>query len=154
MDAEIQGYLTEFGILRKQISEAIKGLSDEGANWHPLPQGTNSVYAILSHIIGADTFWIRRFIGGEPIRPDREADFAASGSLPELVERWERAWAETESIIAKLGHGQLLETRKLPFRAESGEITIQWALLHLLSHYGMHLGHLQLTRQLWDAQHT
>jgi len=38
MDAEIQGYLTEFGILRGQIRDAIKGMGDEAANWHPLPQ--------------------------------------------------------------------------------------------------------------------
>ena len=67
MDTQVQGYLTEFGILRGQIRDAIKGMGDEAANWHPLPQGTNSVYAILSHIIGVDGFWVRQVIIGETV---------------------------------------------------------------------------------------
>ena len=153
MEIEVQGYLTEFGILRGQIRDAIKGMGDEAANWHPLPQGTNSVYAILSHIIGVDNFWVRQVIIGETVKRDREAEFAASGNLAELVDRWERAWVDTESMLGKLSSAQLLEIRTVPRRPEFASITVQWIVLHLISHYATHLGHVQLTAQLWDQRH-
>jgi hypothetical protein len=29
---------------------------------------------------------------------------------------------------------------------------IAWSLLHALEHTALHLGHMQLTRQLWEQQ--
>jgi len=154
MEAEIHGYLAEFGILRGDISNAIRELNDEGANWRPLQEGTNSIYAILSHIMGANNFWVRQVINGESVHRDREADFRASGNLKELLTRWEKAWTELESILGKLNHAQLLEVRSHPFRSEQKEsVTIQWIILHLISHYATHLGHIQMTLQLWEQQH-
>jgi len=153
METEVQGYLAEFGILRGQIRDAIKGINDEAANWHPLSQGTNSIYAILSHIIGVDNFWVRQVINGEKLERNREAEFAAAGKLAELIEHWEKAWTEVEPILAKLARGQLIETRTLPFGPGRGPVTVQWVILHLISHYAIHLGHIQLTRQLWDNQY-
>jgi uncharacterized damage-inducible protein DinB len=152
VETQVQGYLTEFGILRGQIRDAIKEMGDEAANWRPLPQGTNSVYAILSHMIGVDNFWVRQVISGETLQRDRKAEFAASGNLSELVDRWERAWIDTQSILGNLSHAQLLETRTISFRPERGGVPVQWIVLHLISHYATHLGHVQLTRQLWDQR--
>lgn len=160
METEVQGYLTEFGILRAQVRDAITGMADEAANWRPLPQGTNSVYAILSHIIGVDDFWVRQVINGEAVfseeavRRDRETEFASSGNLMELVDRWEKAWVETESMLAKLSREQLRESRTIPGRPEFAGITVRWIILHLISHYATHLGHVQLTAQLWDQRPT
>ena len=153
VEIEVQGYLTEFGILRGQIRDAIKGMGDEAANWRPLPQDTNSVYAILTHIIGVDDFWVRQVITGETLQRDREAEFAASGNLAELVDRWERAWVRTESILGNLTRARLLEIRTIPRRPGFANITLQWIVLHLISHYATHLGHIQLTTQLWDQRH-
>lgn len=153
MEAEVQGYLTEFGILRKQISEAMQGLNDEAANWHPLSEGTNSIYALLAHLMGVDNFWVRQVINGEVGHRDREAEFRASGSLSEILSRWEKAWTEIEVMIGKLTLTQLSEARSLPFRPESGTVTVRWCVLHLVSHCATHLGHIQLTRQLWENEH-
>ena len=133
METEIQGYLTEFSIIRGDIRNAVRKLNDERANWHPLPEGTNSIYVILSHVIDADNFWVRQVINGEVIRRDREAEFRATGNLPELLTRWEEAWTEKEAILGKLNHAQLSEVRPLPFRPEKKEsVTIQWVSCILL----------------------
>jgi uncharacterized damage-inducible protein DinB len=151
MEPEIKGYLTEFNVLRNEIQNAVWELNDEGANWHPLKVGTNSIYAILTHIMGADQFWIHQVIMGKEIRRDREAEFRASGSLDELLTRWNTHWAVINSILEELDHSQLLEVRPVPSRPQQKEpITVQWIILHLISHYATHLGHIQLTRQLWD----
>jgi len=151
MEAEIKGYLTEFNVLRADIQSALRELSDEGANWHPLPVGTNSIYALLTHIMGADRFWIIQVIGGKEIQRDREAEFRAFGNLSELLSRWEKHCTEISSILENMNHSQLLEVRPVPSRAlQKAPITVQWIILHLISHYATHLGHIQLTRQLWD----
>ncbi len=152
MEAEVQGYLTEFGILRGQIRDAIRGLNDEVANWRPLSKDTNSIYAILSHMMDADSYWVRQVIGGEAIQRNRAAAFQASGRFSELVTLWEKAGMEMESSLGKLSLAQLAETRTVPTRPELGAVTVQWCILHLISHHAMHLGHIQLTRQLWDQR--
>lgn len=153
MDPEIKGYLTEFNIIREDISKVIRGLNDEAANWQPLQAGTNSIYAILTHIIGVDNFWVRQIIGGQTVQRNREAEFRASGKIAELLTVWEESWIQIESLLGKLDHAQLLEVRSRPFSSEQQEsITVQWIILHLITHYATHLGHIQLTRQLWERR--
>ena len=150
MEVEIQGYLTEFGIIRGQIRDAIMGLNDDAANWNPLPEGTNSVYAILSHMIGAQSYWVRQVIAGETIQRDRETEFHASGKLAEVLDRWEKNSDETEKILSRLSLAQLAETRTVRIRPEP--VTVRWCILHLMSHNAIHLGHIQITRQLWEQR--
>ena len=104
--------------------------------------------------MSADNFWVRQVINGEVVQRDREAEFRASGNLMELLTRWEKAWTEIEVILGKLTYAQLSEVRSPPFRPERKEsVTIQWIILHLITHHATHLGHIQLTRQLWEQQH-
>ena len=114
MKLEVQGYLNEFNTIRGDINKAIEGLSDGGANWCPLSKDTNSIYSILTHIMGANKFWIKQVINGETIQRDRAAEFTASGKLSELLTQWEKAWKETESILGKLEDTQLQESKALP----------------------------------------
>jgi uncharacterized damage-inducible protein DinB len=74
MESEIQGYLTEFNIIREDISKVVRGLDDEAANWQPLQSDTNSIYAILTHIMGVDNLWVRQVIGGQTVQSNREAE--------------------------------------------------------------------------------
>ena len=152
MEAEVQGYLKELGILRKQIQDAIQGLNEEAVNWRPLPKDTNSIYAILCHLIGSDKFWVKQIISGEAFTRDREAEFRASGHLSEVLDRWQKATMANENLLHRLNTSQLGETRTVPTRPEWGSVTVRWCILHLISHYAVHLGHIQLTRQLWDQK--
>lgn len=152
MEIEIQGYLTELGILKSQLNDAIRDLTDEAANWRPLPEGTNSIYAILTHLLGAQNDWVRRVINGEALPRDREAEFRATGRLGELARRWERACQETDTILSKLSRPQLAEIRDVPGHPEWGVITVRWCILHVISHLALHLGHIQLTRQMWEQK--
>lgn len=152
MEREVQGYLTELGMLRAQMREAAKGLNDEAASWRPLLHDTNSIYALFAHLIGVDNLWIRQMIGGEPIKRDLDAEFGASGSLADVMERWEKASQDADAILGKLSPSQLTETRTVTWRPGLAPLTVQWIILHVISHYATHLGHMQLTRQLWDER--
>jgi len=152
MESEVQGYLTEFGILKEQILKAIQNLNDEAINWCPLPKETNSIYAILCHLIGSENYWVRQIISGETVDRDRESEFRASGHILEIAKHWEDAVEANEQILKGLNSSQLGETRTVSNRPEWGSITVRWCILHLISHYAVHLGHIQLTRQLWEQR--
>ena len=152
MEIEVQDYLAEFGSLRELTGEAIRGLDDEAANWLPLPEGTNSIYAILSHLTGGQNHWVQEIISGEVIQRDREAELHASGHLAELLRRWEKRCLETETILGNLSPAQLAELRTIPHHPEWGLITVRRCILHIISHLSIHIGHLQLTRQMWEQR--
>ena len=150
MEAEVQGYLNEFNITRNQIRDALKGLDDEAVNWKPLTKDTNSIYAILTHLAGTQANWMKQTVAGIPIKRDRDAEFRATGNLFDAVKRWEDMDREADLIMANLTVAQLREKRKTtgPF----GEVTVQWCILHQISYYALHLGHIQLTRQAWEQR--
>ena len=151
-EAEVQSYLTGFGILKEQIRDAIQGLNDEAANWRPLPKDTNSIYAILYHLMGVESHWIRQVIDRETIDRDREAEFRASGHLSEIVDRWGRVDETNGRILGNLSSSQLGESRAVTLRTGVGSHTVRWCILHMISEYAIHLGHIQLTRQLWEQR--
>ena len=153
MEAEVQGYLTELVNLKEQIRDAIQGLNDEAGNWLPLSKDTNSIYAIFCHLAGTENFWVGQVIGGETIDRDREAEFLASGQLSEIVDRWEKVGRTNERILGNLSSSQLEEGRTVTDSTGGVDShTIRWCILHLLGHYAIHLGHIQLTRQLWEQR--
>jgi hypothetical protein len=53
MENEVQAYIAEFNTLRGEIRKTLQGLVDEAANWHPLPKESNSIYALITHLTGA-----------------------------------------------------------------------------------------------------
>ncbi len=150
MEAEVQACLTELGILKAQVREAIKGLDDKAANWQPLAKDTNSIYAMIAHLAGSESFWARQIIQGQTIKRDRQAELTASGELAQIVATWDREGPENEKALEKLTLSQLAETRSVA--SQPRPVTVRWAILHLISHYAIHLGHIQLTRQLWFAR--
>ncbi len=152
METEVQGYLTEFGILKEQIREVIQNLNDEAVNWSPLPKDTNSIYAMLCHLGGSEEYWIRQVIGGESIDRDRGAEFHTSGHLSKIVDRWEKVGRISENILSNLSSSQLGESRTLTPTTGVVSYTVRWCILHTISHYAIHLGHIQLTQQLWEQR--
>ncbi len=152
MEAEVQGYLDELKILKNQIRDAVRGLSEEAVNWQPLPKDTNSIYAILIHLLGADDNWVKHVINGRSIDRDREAEFRASGNPKDIMNRFEKVGKENENILSKLSSPQLGETRKVHIQQEERTVSVRWCILHVISHYALHLGHIQLTRQLWEQK--
>lgn len=152
MEAEVQGYLDELKVLKNQIRDIVQGMSEESINWQPLPKDTNSIYAIMTHLLGADDNWVKRVINGQSINRDREAEFRSLGNLQDIMNRFEKVSKENENILSKLDSLQLGETRKVQIQQNGQAVSVRWCILHVVSHYALHLGHIQLTRQLWEQR--
>jgi uncharacterized damage-inducible protein DinB len=148
--SEIDNYLQRIEDLRGQVSSLIADLPAEALNWRPLKdsgeQGTNSLAVLVAHIAGAEHFWIAEVIGGYPPTRDRDAEFRlqATGAAA-LVRLLEKTGEETRQVFSALSPADLDGTKEAGGRA----VPVRWGIVHVIDHTALHLGHMQLTYQLW-----
>lgn len=153
MIKEIQGYLTTLGELQDQVKNLLEGLPQEALDWRPI-QGegelaTNSLAVIVTHLAGSETFFVKEVIGRQPVQRDREAEFVTRGvNASALKAKVDAAAKSAEEVLSPLTESQLGEDRKFRDR----QVTVRWSILHVIEHTGQHIGHMQLTRQLWLAK--
>ena len=150
MSPELAGYLQMIEDLRGQVHDLIVDLPAEALNWRPLEgsgeHATNSQAVLAAHIAGAEHFWIAEVVGGLPPSRDRDAEFAArTSSASELVNLLENVGKETREVFSTLGETDLDGSRQ----ARGRVIPVRWCILHVIDHSALHLGHMQLTYQLW-----
>jgi uncharacterized damage-inducible protein DinB len=83
--------------------------------------------------------------------PD-EAEFWASGSLSDLTTRYERWIADIHKVLYALASDQMEQrldlSRYRSSPSSSEEVSVREALLHAVEHSALHLGQIQITRQL------
>ena len=127
--------------------------SDEELNRPLTLPETNTLFALATHLVGAGEFWVLAVTGGRTIPRDRLAEFRATGSYSDLTARYERWLAGVHEVLDALVPERMEERidvnryRSVPL-ASAQEVTAREALLHAIEHSALHLGHIQLTRQL------
>jgi uncharacterized damage-inducible protein DinB len=147
---ELANYQERLDDLRGQISGLVAGLSVEGLNWRPLQgtgdHATNSLAVLAAHSAGAEHFWIAEVVGGRPATRDREAEFSTlAASWAEVIRLLENTALETKEVFLTLKDTDLEDTRQTAGRT----VPVRWCLLHVIDHTSLHLGHMQVTFQLW-----
>jgi uncharacterized damage-inducible protein DinB len=154
MANEAAEFAMVFERMAGDIVDALKGLPDELLNRSlPLPE-TNSLFALTAHALGSGDTWILQLAGGRTVKRDRDAEFRASGTSADLTER-ARAWtAAVHDALDNLPAATLDEVRRpaTSYRGTlpEGEMTVRECLLHAAEHIALHLGHMQITRQLLE----
>jgi len=97
-------------------------------------------------VAGGEHFWIAEVIGNRPSTRDRDAEFAVTvADAVELVRRLDTVGAETRKVFAALRPNDLDGTRE----ARGKTVAVRWGILHVIDHTSLHLGHSQITYQLW-----
>lgn len=149
MSAFFDAYLEIMTTLHNEIKKSIAGLSTQALDWVPGPE-MNSLAVLIVHTTGSERFWIGDVGMKESSGRDREAEFRTKGlGEKELNERLDQSLAYAREAFTSLRESELGEQRFPPGR---GEVTAAWALLHSLEHLGIHLGHIQMVRQLLDKR--
>jgi uncharacterized damage-inducible protein DinB len=150
LTGELANYLERIEDLRRQMADMVAGLPVDALNWRPF-QGegdaeVNSLAGLVAHSAGAERFWIAEVVGGRPAARDRAAEFSQEADSSEDVIRWlTETSRQTREILASLSDVDLDSTR----RTEGHTLPVRWCLLHVVDHTALHLGHMQITRQLW-----
>lgn len=147
---ELRYYLLLLEDLRRQARALVAELPAEALNWRPLPaiedHAVNSLAVLAAHIAGAEHFWIAEVIGGAPPTRDRAAEFVLQvENADELLRRLDAVGEETRAIFARLTPTDLDGVRE----AQGKVMPVRWGILHIIDHTALHLGHMQITYQLW-----
>lgn len=143
-------YLNNLQEHHDEIRTAIKGLSPSALDWTPGAE-INSLSVLVTHLTGAERYWIGDVIAGEPKERDREAEFRVKGlSEQDLLRRLSGNEAYFQKVLEPLALQVLEQSRISPRNGKS--VTVGWALCHVLKHTSLHLGHMQITRQLWEQR--
>ncbi len=151
MLSELDNYSQRIEDLRAQVRDLIATLPAEALNWHPTEKvedhATNSLAVMAAHVAGAEHFWIAEVIGGRPKTRDRASEFAIQAAdAAELVRRLDATGAETRGVFSTLTAADLDGTREV----EGRTVAVRWGILHVIDHTSLHLGHMQITYQLWN----
>jgi uncharacterized damage-inducible protein DinB len=149
---ELAAYLQMIEDLRGQVRDLISDLPAEALNWRPLEgvdeHATNSLAVLVTHVAGAEHFWIGEVVAAYAPTRDRDAEFNAQASgASELVHRLEQVGAETGEVFSTLAEADLEGARETGGRT----VPVRWCILHVIDHTALHLGHMQITYQLWKG---
>ena len=148
MQSFYTAYLDNLNDLHTDILQTISDLSQEALDWSPF-SGGNSCNVIITHIAGAEKYWLGDVVAGAPSGRDRETEFRVRNlKVAELEAQLQESLAYVGDVLENLGLGDLETTRRSPRNDQ--EVTVAWALNHALKHTAIHLGHVQITRQLWE----
>jgi uncharacterized damage-inducible protein DinB len=153
MEAEIESYSRQIRSILERVCACLDGLSEAQLNRRPPVDGANSVYVIAAHTLGNARAWVLGIACGRPLERDRPAEFRASGrDAAELTAQARRLLDEIEAALAGLSPSAL-DRRLLPPQSLWGEgvpqeISVREAILHVVEHASIHLGQLQITRDL------
>ena len=152
MLSEIENYLQRIENLHSQIANLVSDLPAEALNWRPFERldehVANSIAVLATHVAGAEHFWIAEAIGGQPPTRDREAEFVTeTNDAADLRRLLEQAGQETRQILTALSETDLNGSREVRGKT----VSVRWIILHVVDHTALHLGHMQITYQLWQG---
>ena len=158
MDPLFQDYLQRLIDVHQDILTAIEGLSLEALDWIPVKSSNqeatgdmNSINVLVTHLCGAERYWIGDVACDDRSMRVRSEEFEVHGmNAILLAEKINQATDFARRALEKINADDL-SIEKTQMR-DGRPITVGWALLHALEHTAIHLGHIQITRQLWDEK--
>lgn len=159
MLAELQPLTEMLDAAFEKAQELLKGLNQQQLNWRPIEgatreEMTSSLYGLALHLSFVALNGANRIIGRAPdIYPEAEQGNngiqahgeSAARALQVLVE----AQTRVREVAEALTSSQLEEIRERRFGNWVAEPkTVRWMMWHILEHMMLHIGHMELTRQL------
>jgi hypothetical protein len=139
-----------FHDLHEQTRNDLNSLPPEALDWIPGHE-MNSISVIITHITGAERFLIGDVVMQDPSNRNRDAEFLVKGlTKPDLNRRLDETETYLKEAFKKLTMEDLSAERLHP--RHGNQVKVAWALLHALDHIATHLGHVNLTAQLWHQR--
>jgi hypothetical protein len=143
-------YMKLLEALYGDFEKAIAGLSIEALDWTPGPD-MNSLAVLIVHTTGATRYFMSDVVSNISSKRDRPAEFTAKGwDEAKLKARLAESKELVRGVLDKLSLDELTQTRYMADRDRT--YGFAEAVFHALDHTGLHVGHAQMTRQLWDQR--
>jgi uncharacterized damage-inducible protein DinB len=147
MQTFFKDYLNLLQGCHNDIIEALEGLSPAALDWTPGPD-MNSISVLVFHITGSERYWIGDVAAQDPSGRDRDAEFRVHEVDAQILKK--RLADNLEYARNTLDKFTIHHLESNRVTTSGREITVGWALLHALEHAALHVGQIQLTRQLWE----
>ena len=137
-----------FHELHTELIKTVDGLSIEVLDWVAGSE-INSIAVLVVHLTGAERYWVGDVALGEDSTRVRDEEFEVhSMTTDELKARLYAVDEYTRRALTRFSLTDLESDRTSP--RDDKTFTVGWCLMHALEHTALHLGHVQLTRQLWE----
>jgi uncharacterized damage-inducible protein DinB len=136
---------------------AVTGLPDEAINWRPAGEDTNSFAVLVTHTLHSTRSWISIAVGAPLPERDRDSEFevkaASAADLLRLLDDFE---PEIRGLLDGAPEVDWTANRKTHMRPDPDlpdYVPAAFAIMHAVEHFSQHVGHIGLTRQIWDTAH-
>ncbi|MCU1344302.1 MAG: hypothetical protein JWL70_568 [Acidimicrobiia bacterium] len=162
VSCERDGLMAFLGQQRQVLRLTAYGLTDEQARI-TLPGGL-SVGGLIKHLASGEESWmdivLQRTSPPSEATGSEETDYTAGfrleahESLATVLERYERAAANTDAVIAAIDDLGLAVPvpQGVPwFPADIEAWSVRWVLLHLIEETARHAGHADIVRESIDG---
>lgn len=150
MEQFFEDYLSLIHRLHEEAQKTFIDLPQEALDWVPTPQ-INSFCVLVTHLTGAERYWIGDVAAEESSGRVRDEEFRATGlDAPTLEKRLSDSFDYVSGILENLTSLSLVQLRTSP--RDGRKVTVGWALSHALEHTALHVGHMQILRQWWDQE--
>jgi uncharacterized damage-inducible protein DinB len=140
----------------EELHAAIDGLPDEALNWKPAGEDTNTVAVLVTHVLHSTRSWISTAVAAPLPDRDRDSEFrVAAGRMADLLALLDDFGAQILALVNNAGDIDWAANRKAHMRPSPDlpdYVPASFALLHAIEHFGQHVAHVSLTRQLWEQR--
>ncbi|MGZ5305334.1 MAG: DinB family protein [Actinomycetota bacterium] len=127
---------------------AITGASADALNRRPAGDDTNPIAVLAVHALNSTRWWLSVALGGPVPERDRPSEFLTTvAGAHELLGVFDAIAADCRALLstdATFDPGAIREDPR-----DGDHVTAAWALIHAVEHLREHVGHAELTRQLF-----
>ena len=110
----------------------------------------------MTHALHSTRAWLSVAVAAPLPERDRPAEFAASAAdLDAFLAGFDAMSNDCRAVLEHAGPFDPGRVGTAPWRPgdlAQEPVTAAWALIHALVHLREHVGHAELTRQLWDER--
>lgn len=147
MDPTVEAALTVAKAGHQSLREALQRAPRPALDWQPAPD-TNSICVLVHHALNSEKWWLAQTVGEELPR-NRDAEFLLRDQgAADLLRRIDQADADANAYLSRLKPEDF--TRQITYRDQ--RVSAAWAVIHALEHVREHVGHVELTLQLWERR--
>jgi len=133
----------------ERFAKVVDGLPEEALNWQPANAETNSVAQLVRHTMLVQTNIFTRTLGEQPAFDPEYSLFNDPATKEELRDILERAKTTKDEQLARLDAMNLAEMLPTRYR---GPVSRAFLVIAVVDHGQEHLGHAELTKQLWEQR--
>ena len=140
---------------RATLAMKCDGLTAEQLRMRSVEPSSMSLLGLVRHMAEVERNWFRRVLGGDAAPslyssredPDGDFDNVDEADIDEAFAAWRAECEHSTDVLATVG--SLDDIGRRQWRGI--DISVRWALVHMIEEYARHNGHADLLRERIDG---